>query len=141
MQQDYKCTFLSYSEITTLFLRFDRSDEKYYVGEDASIEAYLENPSAVQYLEWKIKTDKGNLTIDTTLSKFTRTGNETNECFGLTINKCDESDAGTYFLLASCTKVNIFSNEISLQVVKGKNIFYNLFQYFFMLKCFACLLH
>lgn len=138
----HKCIgFFSYSEITTLLLRFDRSDEKYFVGEEATIEAYLENPSAVRYLEWIRKTDIGNLAIDTTLSKFTRIGNETIKCFGLTINKCDESDAGTYLLLAACTKVNILSNEISLQVVEGKNTFYNLFKYFLILKWFVCLSH
>lgn len=129
-----------FAEITTLFLRFDRSDEKYYIGEDVNIEAYLENPSAVRYLEWKKKTDNESLAIDTKLSKYTRTGNETSKCFGLTINTCDESDAGTYLLLVSCANVIIFSNEISLQVVKGKGIFYSLFQYFFIPGCFACLL-
>lgn len=120
-------------------MHFDRSDERYYVGEDVSIEAHLVNPSAVQCLEWIRKTENGSLAIDTTLSKYTRTDNETNKCFELKINKCDESDAGTYFLMAACTTVNISSNEISLQVVKGKNIFYNLFQFFYTLKCFACL--
>lgn len=133
--------FFSFSEITTLLLRFNRSDEKYFVGEEATIEAYLENPSAVRYLEWLKKTDIGTHAIDTTLSKFTRVGNETIKCFGLTINKCDKSDAGTYLLLAACTKVNILSNEISLQVVEGKNTFFNLFKYFFILKWFACLSH
>lgn len=121
----HKCTALFYSEITTTAVHFDRSDERYYVGEDVSIEAHLVNPSAVQCLEWIRKTENGSLVIDTTLPKYSRTDNETNKCFELKINKCDESDAGTYLLLAACTTVNISSNEISLQVVKGKNIFYN----------------
>lgn len=123
-------------------MQFDRSYEKYYVGEDVSIEAHLENPTAVQRWAWIRKTENGKLStyVDTTLPKYTQTGNEINKGFGLRINKCDESDAGTYLLLAVCTTVNISSNEIRLQVVKGKNIiFYNLFQFFYTLKSFVCL--
>lgn len=124
-------------------MHFDQPYERYYVGEDVSIEANLVNPSAVQCLAWIRKTENGNLStcIDTTLPKYTQTGNETDKCFGLKINNCDESDAGTYLLLAVCTTVNISSNEISLQVVKGKNIiFYNLiFRHTKMFSMFTCI--
>lgn len=122
---------LFYLEITTIEIRCDQTDDKYFFDEDATILASFGNPSAVLSIEWVKETDSGDHTIDTTLQKYTGStcSNEV-ECPMLIIKRCNESDIGTYFLIVSCKRdLYIYSNKINLKVIKGKILFFVTYEY------------
>lgn len=50
----------------------------------------------------------------------------------LIIKNCNESDKGIYFLLAACTytKEDVKSNELNLDIVKGKKLIILQFELF-----------
>lgn len=115
------------------------------MGEDAEITACFENCLNVRQVKWMRETDTGNHAIDTTLPKYKGTIQETFEqLILLVIRSCDKSDVGKYFLLASCSNREICSNEIYLQVVKGKtfirnNYYFNINVYYIILTQFVLL--
>lgn len=122
------CSFLFYLEITAIKISSDQRDGNYFIGEDATILASFGNPSAVFRITWVKKTERGDQTIDTMLPKYTGStcSNEIDKPM-LTIKNCNESDIGTYFLMAHCNNaISIASNKIDLKVVKGKIIFFKL---------------
>lgn len=107
------------SEITTAFVCFDQWNDNYYKGEDVKIRAYFGNSLAVRYVDWHKEIDGGSHAIDKTLPKYEGTADHI-----LMIRGCDESDVGTYFIQVhvSCTDLEICSNKLFLQVLKGKNV-------------------
>lgn len=102
---------LSTSEVTTVEIYFAHEDP-YCFDEDVTIYAEFGNLPAVRDVTWLRKTDTGSHTIDTTLPKFTSTNTM------LMIEKCCESDIGTYFLVASTDVLDICSNRIQLNPLK-----------------------
>lgn len=122
------CFFLFYLEITKIEISCDQKDDNYFVGEDATILASFENPSAVLRITWVKKTERGDQTIDTMLPKHTgSTCNNEVENPMLTIKDCNKSDIGTYFLMAHCNDaISIESNKIDLKIVEGKILFFKL---------------
>lgn len=72
-------------------------------------------------MTWQRESENGCQTIDTTLSKYKETKENTNEP-KLIIKDCDKSDGGSYFLLAGCTDTigYLISNKIDLNIVEGK---------------------
>lgn len=100
-------------EVTTVEIYFAHEDP-YCFDEDVTIYAEFGNLPAVRDVTWLRKTDTGSHTIDTTLPKFTSTNTM------LMIEKCCESDIGTYFLVASTDVLDICSNRIQLNPLKGR---------------------
>lgn len=99
----------------------DQFDTTYYKGEDAEISARFENCSNVRHVTWMRQTGNRYQAIDTTLPKYKGTIQETfDHLLVLMIRSCDKSDVGKYFLKVSCSNLEICSNGIYLQVVKGK---------------------
>lgn len=112
-----------FSDITSVSISSGQSDANYYLEENAEIRARFGNSSAVRFVKWKRETDTGSHDIDETLPKYRGTLHGTFEQLHdivLKITSCDESDAGTYFLIVYCTDREICSNKIHLQVFKGK---------------------
>lgn len=101
----------------------DQENDEYYVGEDVTIKATLENSTSVLSLSWQYETGNESYTIDSTLPKYigTNTGIEQPQ---LIIRNCLESDIGLYCLLAAFTDnmEDVLSNKINLKVKKGKRI-------------------
>lgn len=105
--------FFSCLEVTTVKIYFSHEDP-YCFDEDVTIYAEFGNPLAVRDVTWLRETDTGSQDIDTTLPKFTSTKSM------LIIKKCCQSDIGTYTLVARLNNVDIYSNKIQLNPVKGK---------------------
>lgn len=101
----------------------DQTDAKYYVGEDVTINVSIAIPSSILCVSWQKETENASLTIDTTLAKYIGSKDEIDKC-QLMIKDCDESDEGTYYLLAACSADEvIYSNKVQVRVVEG-NVFY-----------------
>lgn len=111
-------------EITTIKIYSDQKDNRYYVDEDITITAEFGNPSAVKYVRWQKKeTPTTFRTIATTLSRYMGTRYE-NFKHLLMIRNCCGLDTGSYFLLVTCIDdVDITSNSIDIQVVRGELYF------------------
>lgn len=110
-----------YIEFSKIQAYSDQENNEYYVGEDVTIKANLENITAVLSVSWQYGTDNGSYTIESTLPKYAGTKTEIDQP-QLVIRKCTESDRGLYFLLAASTenKDDVLSNEIILDVKRGK---------------------
>lgn len=109
-----------YIETSTINLSSDQRNNRYYVGEVATITASIHNPSAVLSMTWQRETENGRYTIDTSLPEYTGSKLTMNEQ-RLVIHNCKESDRGMYFLLAACIENReVNSNNIFLDVVQGK---------------------
>lgn len=112
-----------FSDTTSITISSGQTDTIYYFEENAEIKAHFGNSSAVRFVKWKRETDTGSHDIDETLPKYIGTLHGAFEQLYdivLKIKSCDESDAGTYFLLVSCADREICSNKVHLQVFKGK---------------------
>lgn len=112
---------LSLSDIPNVSLRTDKKDDKFYVGEDATIRAKCRSSLNVLRVKWQRNTANGFRDIDTTLPKYKETRNET-ACYyqlEITILNCNKSDGGTYILKLTCQNVAFSSGEIDLNVVEG----------------------
>lgn len=117
-----------YLEITTIVISWDQRDDNYFFGEDATILASFGTPSAVLSISWMKKTERGDQAIDVIVPKHTGSTciNEVEKPM-LTIKNCNESDIGTYFLMAHCNDaISIESNKIDLKIVEGKILFFKL---------------
>lgn len=101
----------------------DQENDEYYVGEDVTIKATLENSTAVLSLSWQYATGNGSYAIDSTLPKYRGTKTEIEQP-QLIIRNCADSDRGFYFLLAASTDNmdDVFSNKINLKVKRGKRL-------------------
>lgn len=109
--------------ITTLKIYCDQKDNKYNVDEDITITAEFGNPSAVKYVKWQKNETTTFRTIATTLSRYMGTRYE-NFKHLLMIRNCCGLDTGSYFLLVTCIDdVDITSNSIDIQVVRGELYF------------------
>lgn len=74
------------------------------------------------------KKKRGDKPINTMLPKHTGSSDEVEKPM-LTIKDCNESDIGTYFLMADCNNaISIESNKIDLKVVTGKTLFYKSYE-------------
>lgn len=109
------------SETSSVKINSNQPNNRYFVGEDVIINASINKPYDVQCVTWQRETENECHTINTTLSKFKETKVNKDE-FQLIIEECDESDEGTYFLLAGCTDTieYLISNKIDIDIVKGK---------------------
>lgn len=88
------------------------------------------NPSAVLRITWMKKTERGDQAIDEMVPKHTgiTCSNEVEKPM-LTIKNCNESDIGTYSLMAHCSSnISIGSNKINLEVVEGKILFFKFYE-------------
>lgn len=113
---------VSSSDITTIRIYSEHEDNIYYLGEDAILKAEFENPSSVLYVTWHKEENGIKHAIDTVNnnSKYKGTSCRLNiEEQLLMIRKCDHFDAGTYTLVVSCKGVDIYSNKLDLDIVKG----------------------
>lgn len=101
----------------------DQENDEYYVGEDVTIKANLENRAAVLSVSWQYATGNESYTIDSTLPKYAGTKTEIEQP-QLIIRNCIETDRGLYFLLAASTDNmdDVFSNKINLKVKRGKRL-------------------
>lgn len=101
----------------------DQENDEYYVGEDVTIKANLENRTSVLSLSWQYATGNESYTIDSTLPKYTGTKTEIGQP-QLIIRNCIDSDRGIYFLLAASTDNmdDVFSNKINVKVKRGKRL-------------------
>lgn len=123
----YKICYLFFSifnffslEISTINLSSDQKNNKYYVGEVATITASIHNPSAVLSMTWQRETEYGRYTIDTSLPEYSGSKLTIDEQ-RLVIRNCKESDRGTYILLAACIEnTEVDSNKFFLDIVQGK---------------------
>lgn len=107
-------------EISTINLSSDQKNNKYYVGEVATITADIHNPSAVLSMTWQRETENGRYTIDTSLPEYSGSKLTIDEQ-RLVIRNCKESDRGTYILLAACIEnTEVDSNKFFLDIVQGK---------------------
>lgn len=123
----YKICYLFFSifnffslEISRINLSSDQKNNKYYVGEVATITASIHNPSAVLSMTWQRETEYGRYTIDTSLPEYSGSKLTIDEQ-RLVIRNCKESDRGTYILLAACIEnTEVDSNNFFLDIVQGK---------------------
>lgn len=108
-----------------MYLETDKTDNKFYVGEDATIMAQCNKSFDVHRVKWQRDTVNGLQDIDTTLPKYEETRNDTNYDYQpkLEIFNCDESDSGTYILILICQNVAFCKEKIDLKVVQGKSLF------------------
>lgn len=98
----------------------NQKNNRFYIEEDVIIYANFENASAILSVTWQRKTELGCRTLDTTLPKYNGSKFEFDEHFLMRRN-CNESDRGTYFLLAACNgNIEVKSNMVFLDIVKGK---------------------
>lgn len=97
----------------------DQRYGRYYVGEDVIMKASIQNSTTILCMTWQKETETGSNTINTTMPRYIKTGNDTDEDT-LTIKNCSESDGGSYFLLAACiNNLDVYSNSVQIDVVKG----------------------
>lgn len=107
-------------EISKINLSSDQENNKYYVGEKATITADIHNPSAILSMTWQRETENRRYTIDTSLPEYTGSKLTIDEQ-RLVIRNCKESDRGTYVLLAACIdNMEVNSNNFFLDIVQGK---------------------
>lgn len=108
-----------------LSLGTDKKENKFYVGEDATIRAQCKSSLNVHKVKWQRNTAYGFCDIDTTLPKYKETRNEKDCYYQLEIKilNCNKSDGGTYILKLTCQNVAFSSGEIDLNVVEGKRLF------------------
>lgn len=100
---------------------FDQRKIKFYIGEDVTINAFLENASAEQGVKWHKETENGNNVIDMTLPKYFGITKKSDNHL-LVIRDCSELDTGKYYLSTNHgNKKDVFiSNTIQLDIIKGK---------------------
>lgn len=113
----------SFLETIDIQVHSDQRNGRYYVGEDVIINARIRNISKILCKTWqKESAETGKNIIDTSLERNIETENENGE-YILTKRNCTESDSGTYFLLAACTNgMEVQSNKIQLNFVKGTSV-------------------
>ena len=132
-----------YLERPRIKILSDQENDRFYIGEDAIITAYLENPENILCATWHKETPYGDQALDLALPKYKETANSLNEQI-LRIKNCCEGDRGIYFLLAGCScNTEICSNRICLKIVEGYNfacLYYLSFEsiHIYFLK-YACL--
>lgn len=111
--------FNSFVETIDIYIQPDQRNYRYYVGEDVIINVRIRNVSKVLCKTWQKESETGSNIIDTSLEKNIESKNENGE-YILTIRNCTESDSGTYFILVACINdMDVQSNKIQLNVVKG----------------------
>lgn len=108
-----------------MYLKTDKTDNKFYVGEDATIMTQCKKSFNVHRVKWQRDTVNGLQDIDTTLPKYKETRFDTDYEHKLEIKilNCDESDSGTYILVLICQNVAFCEEKIDLKVVQGKSLF------------------
>lgn len=118
-------------DIPPLKIYFDQRNIQFYIGEDVTINAILENPSAEQGVKWHRETENGNHVIDMTSPKYFGITKESDNHL-LVIRDCNELDTGKYYLSTNHrNKKKVFiSNKIQLNIIKGKTQFH----FFFVLR-------
>lgn len=111
--------FNSFVETIDIYIHPDQRNCRYYVDEDVIINVRIRSVSKVLCKTWQKESETGSNIIDMSLEKNIETKNENGE-YILTIRNCTESDSGTYFILAACINdMEVQSNKIQLNVVKG----------------------